>query len=179
MRYRLFAALDLPEDIVERLRAIQSGLDGAGWRPRENLHLTLRFFGECDGADARDLDAELGEIAQAPFSLKLSGVGAFGGDDPHAIWAGVEDDGALRELARACDRAGKRCGFSRDKHPFRPHVTLAYLKGFTAREVADWCQRFSVFETPAFEVGHFSLYSSWPGRHASRYKEEAVYPLVG
>ena len=72
MNYRLFAALDIPEDIINSLTGMQKGLDGAGWRPRENFHLTLRFFGDCDGADARDLDAELSQILKAPFSLKLS-----------------------------------------------------------------------------------------------------------
>ena len=108
-----------------------------------------------------------------------SSLGSFGGDDPHAIWAGVQASEPLTDLAKACDRAAKRCGFGKDKHPFRPHVTLAYLRNFSPFAVAEWCQRFSVFETPQFEVGHFTLYSSWPGRHASRYKDEAIYPLLG
>ena len=178
MDYRLFAALDMPDEIVEQLVDLQGGLDGAGWRPRENFHLTLRFFGPCDGAVARDLDHELGQIMKAPFELRLSGVGAFGGNDPHSIWAGVAEDGPLRDLASACDRAARRCGFSKDKHPYRPHVTLAYLKGFTSFQVAEWLQRFSVFETSSFEATHFSLFSSWPGRYASRYREEATYPLL-
>ena len=34
MNYRLFAALDIPEDIINSLTGMQKGLDGAGWRPR-------------------------------------------------------------------------------------------------------------------------------------------------
>ena len=179
MNYRLFAALDLPEEIVDQLTGLQAGLEGAGWRPRENFHLTLRFFGQCDGAIARDLDTELAQIEMPPFRLRISGVGSFGNQDPHAIWAGVEDDTELKRLSSACDKAARKCGFQKDRHPFRAHVTMAYLKGISPQAVATWCERFSVFETQSFDVGHFALFSSWPGRHASSYREEAVYPLIG
>ena len=179
MDYRLFAALDIPDEIAEELRALQRGIDGAGWRPRENFHLTLRFFGSTDGAKARDLDAELAQFSTAPFEIQLKGVGSFGGYDPHSIWADVVASEALKELAKSCDKAARRCGFKADKRGFRPHVTLAYLKGISPETVAAWLTRFAMFEAAPFWVDSFALYSSWPGRYASRYQEEASYPLYG
>ncbi len=52
---RLFLALSLPEPLRERLAALCTGLPGARWVAPENLHLTLRFIGEVDGSQARDL----------------------------------------------------------------------------------------------------------------------------
>ena len=46
MSLRLFAALALPAPIAEQVLELQKGMRGIDWRPRENLHLTLRFFGE-------------------------------------------------------------------------------------------------------------------------------------
>ena len=46
MSLRLFAALSIPDHVAERLLPLMKGIGGANWRPRENLHLTLRFFGE-------------------------------------------------------------------------------------------------------------------------------------
>jgi len=43
---RLFAALALPDAVAEGLMLIQSGVPGARWSAREQLHLTLRFIGE-------------------------------------------------------------------------------------------------------------------------------------
>ena len=43
---RLFAALALPDEIAAGLARRQDGVPGARWRPREALHVTLRFFGE-------------------------------------------------------------------------------------------------------------------------------------
>lgn len=46
---RLFAALDLPDEAAEALAPFQRGLAGAGWRPREALHITLKFAGDLQG----------------------------------------------------------------------------------------------------------------------------------
>ena len=47
---RLFVAIELPEDVRERLAGLCNGLPGARWVPPENQHLTLRFIGEVSDA---------------------------------------------------------------------------------------------------------------------------------
>ena len=106
---RLFAALAVPEEIAQALSARQHDLQGARWRPLEALHITLRFFGEIREDVADDLDGELSRVAGAPLSLELEGVGAFGeGRDVHAVWAGVAENAALRQLAGRCEAAARR-----------------------------------------------------------------------
>ena len=79
MSLRLFAALALPDDAVESLVAMAKGVPCAQWRPRENLHLTLRFFGEVNEPVADELDAALDEIASGSrtFEMKLKAVGVL------------------------------------------------------------------------------------------------------
>src|SRR3982751_4100483 len=98
MSIRLFAALDLPDDVAERLLALMKGVPMAKWRPRENLHLTLRFFGEVAEPVADEIDIALGEVAEAnaPFDLTLKAAGTFGGADPHALWVGASESAALK-----------------------------------------------------------------------------------
>jgi len=43
---KLFIALKVPEPIKDQLSAMKSRLPGARFVPRENLHLTLYYFGE-------------------------------------------------------------------------------------------------------------------------------------
>src|ERR1700761_8941751 len=106
---RLFAALAVPPDIGEGLQRRQQGIPGARWRPPEALHITLRFFGEVREDVADDLDAELSTLTGAPIDVGLEGVGAFGeGPDIHAVWAGVAENPALRQLAARCEAAAKR-----------------------------------------------------------------------
>jgi 2'-5' RNA ligase len=175
---RLFAAVAAPEAIGEGLTRRQQGLPGARWRPVESLHITLRFAGEIAENQAADFDAELSTISMAPFDLALSGVGAFGeGADIHAVWAGVEDSGALRRLAARCESAARRAGLKPDKRAYTPHVTLAYLRRPDPARVAAWIQNHNLLKSPPFRVNAFGLYSSWLGGDVARYQLEREYPL--
>lgn len=182
MSVRLFAALDLPDDVAERLMALMKGVPGAKWRPRENLHLTLRFFGEVPEPVADDIDAALGEVgeANAPFEMQLKGAGSFGGADPHALWIGVRDNAELTKLAKDCERAARRAGLKPEGRKFAPHVTLAYLNNAPIDRVQAFEQRVALFETRPFRIDRFGLYSSQVRKSApSHYRLEAEYPLHG
>lgn len=183
MSVRLFAALDLPDDIAERLLALMKGVPGAKWRPRENLHMTLRFFGEVAEPVADDIDAALNEVAEAngPFELQLKAAGAFGGAEPHALWVGAVESAALKKLAADCERAARRCGLRPEPHKFTPHVTLAYLSGGAElSRVHAFESRLGLFATEPFTVERFGLYSSFTRKSApSLYRLEADYPLMG
>src|SRR5438105_6444664 len=122
---RLFAAVPVPEEIGEGLTRRQQGLPGARWRPPDSLHITLRFFGDVREDVAADLDSALSVVAGEPLTITLAGVGAFGeGEGIHAVWAGVEDNPALRRLAARCESAARKAGLKPDKRLYTPHVTL-------------------------------------------------------
>jgi 2'-5' RNA ligase len=179
MTLRLFAAIPIPDEIADRLEPLQRDVHGASWRPRENFHITLRFFGEINEAVARDLDLELARIAEHPFEIRLKGMGSFGGREPTALWAGVEAPEALARLSAGCERAARRVGLAQEKKNFTPHVTLAYCHGTTDHDAAAFQERVGAFATDLFWVDHFVLFSSVQTRRASAYVEEAVYPLNG
>ena len=175
---RLFAALDLPDEAAEILAPFQRGLEGADWRPREALHVTLRFAGDLREDLADDLDAELSRIGGAPLVLDLAGAGVFGeGRDIHAVWARVTPTPALSRLARACEIAARRAGLKADARAYTPHVTLAYLNRPEPEVVARWLIFAESLRVPEFRVDRFGLYSSWRGPDGSRYRLERSYPL--
>lgn len=175
---RLFAALAIPEDHRDGLIRRQHGLQGARWRPPEAFHITLRFFGDLREDVAADLDAELSTVAGEPMTLELAGVGAFGeGEHIHAVWTGVEDNPALRRLAKSCETAARRAGLAADTRVYKPHVTLAYLRRPEPDRVAYWIQANNLIHSPPFKVASFGLYSSWQAEEGSRYRLERAYPL--
>jgi RNA 2',3'-cyclic 3'-phosphodiesterase len=182
MSLRLFAALALPDDVALRLTALMRGVDGAKWRPRDNLHLTLRFFGEIAEPMANELDAALDEIAArtAPFELQLKGAGSFGNGDPHALWIGAAPNAALTKLAADCERAARRAGLAAEPRKFMAHVTMAYLSNTPLDQVTGFESRLGLFETGPFSIESFGLYSSWIRKSApSLYRLEADYLLRG
>ncbi len=175
---RLFAALRLPPDIALALGERQSGLMDARWRPRESLHVTLRFFGHVTEPVAADLEVELAALAGRGFELALDGVGCFGeGAHIEAVWAGVAASPGLGRLARACEMAARRASLKPDTRRYHPHVTLAYLRRPDPIAVAGWIQSNNLLRSPTFWIEDFGLYSSWQSREGSHYRLERVYSL--
>jgi RNA 2',3'-cyclic 3'-phosphodiesterase len=175
---RLFAALPVPDDIGEALLRRQEGVPGARWRPLEALHVTLRFFGQLREDIADDLDVALSTIASGPFDVALEGVGSFGeAEDIHAVWAGVAESAALRQLAARCESAARKAGLKAETKIYRPHVTLAYLNRPDPVRVAAWIQAHSLLKSPSWRVDSFGVYSSWRGPDGSVYRLEREYRL--
>ncbi len=175
---RLFAALPVPEDIGEALQRRQQGLPGARWRSLEALHVTLRFFGEVREDVADDLDAELSTLTGPPIDVALEGAGAFGeAEDIHAVWAGVAENPALRQLAARCEAAARRVGLKPEQRAYRPHVTLAYLRHPDPARVAAWIQGHNLLKSPPWRAASFGLYSSHHGPDGSVYRLEREYLL--
>lgn len=175
---RLFAALPLPDEVAARIAPLQKGVPGAKWRPRENFHITLAFYGDTDLDRAEELDAALARIRLAPFELHLKGVGHFGHNEPHALWVGVADNPALNELARQCIKAGRTAGLAMERRNYTPHLTLAYLNQPDLGRLLRFEQRLNLYTSPPFIADRFQLYSSArTSKGPNRYTPEAEYPL--
>ncbi len=176
---RLFTAVELPEALREDLSALETPLPGAVWTPEDNLHITLRFAGDVDNRTADDFAAELASIELDAFSLHLSGVGAFGGNDPRILYADVAPSPGLEQLARAHERAARNAGLPPEKRSFKAHVTLARLRRRPVDSVVRFLQRQARFASAPFAVTRFVLLSSRPKVGGGPYVEEASYPLLG
>ena len=174
---RLFSAIEIPKSVAERLTMLRAGLTGARWIDPENYHLTLRFIGDVDGATARDFESALGEIVAAPFELEVTGLGSFGGGKPRAIFAGIGRSQGLDALRRANERAAREAGLPPEGRNYKPHVTLARLKGARAEAVAAYLQRQGDIGPEPFTVSRFVLYSSRNSVGGGPYVVEAAYPL--
>ena len=175
--HRLFVALEIPEIVADALTVLQSGVDGARWRPAENFHLTLAFIGEADRHGFSAAIDALSAINAPPFELRLSGVGFFGDKQPRALWAGIEPSDALDHLQAKTEQALRRSGFNLEKRKFKPHVTLAYLRSVSQDAAMRYSAQHGLFSCGPFPVEAFHLYSSELGNHASVYSIEASYAL--
>lgn len=175
---RLFAALALPDEVAHALLLIQAGVPGARWSRREQLHLTLRFIGEVDGAEALAIDDALASIAAPGFTLVLKGAGSFGGKRPRDLWTGAAPSEPLLHLNRKIESALQRIGLAPEPHKFTPHVTLARLRYAPSGAVADYLTDHALFASPPFAVTSFCLFSSKLTSDGSIYRVEKEYPLT-
>lgn len=159
---RLFTAVELPEDVKDRLGDLEKPLPGAKWVPTDDLHITLRFLGDVEGRIERELCEFLAGIDADAFELRLADLGVFGGNEPRIIWAGVADNPALEALARANERAARAAGLPPENRAYKPHVTLARLNGTPPEIVARYLGRIGAFRSRPFPVSRFVLYSAKP-----------------
>jgi 2'-5' RNA ligase len=133
---RAFLALSLPAEVRSTLAALQRRLQGewpvrTSWARADQLHLTLRFLGEIEPSSARRLADVLGPplAALAPFSLTISGLGAFPSPSrPSVIWAGVAPCPELLHLQLTINNIFDKFGFPSEEKPFSPHLTLGRLR---------------------------------------------------
>lgn len=72
---RLFAGIELPENIKEQLYALRGGVPNAKWVEKDNLHITLRFIGNIDEDDANDLHDGFMQLRAPAFDLQMAQVG--------------------------------------------------------------------------------------------------------
>lgn len=104
------------------------------WVAPENLHVTLKFFGETKESTIPEighiLSAAVSEVC--PFSVQLSGLGVFGSRyDPRVIWVGMHGDEPLSLLAKKITEGLKTIGMEPDRQNFVPHLTLGRVKKVT------------------------------------------------
>ncbi len=175
---RLFVAVDLPAGVREGLVALCGGVPGARWVDPDQLHLTLRFIGEVDGGQFRDIATALGAVGGPPFDLRLDGLGHFPPRGaPRVLWVGVERSEPLRSLRSRIESALADLGIAREGRKFAPHITLARLKGTPPARVGRFFEDHPLFRAPPFTVESFRLYSSTLGRRGASHRIEAEYPL--
>src|SRR5262249_39241290 len=142
---------------------LRAPITGAKWVQPEDMHITLRFAGDIDGRTADDLADLLAEASVQPFTVSIAGGGAFGGRDPHVLWAGVEAGPELEALYRANERAARAAGLAPDPRAFHPHVTLARMRRSRQSEVARFLAENGDLRLQPFRVTRFVLLSARPG----------------
>lgn len=173
---RLFVAVTLPAQILAALERIQQGVPDAHWVPPENMHLTLRFLGEVNGADFQDLMPALAEAVVPPFDIEIAGVGHFERRQvPTVLWAGIRPSPELKHLQAKIERIICSCGFPPEPRRFTPHITLARLGESDPLRVRNFLQRYSLFAPGRVRVEGFTLFSSHLGKGDPHYRPEADY----
>ena len=176
---RLFVGLGLPEPLRETLSMMERGIPGARWIEADNYHVTLRFIGEVAEDLAEDIDAALAAVRAQPFTLSLAGVGHFGKlRKARSVWAGVEASEPLNHLQARVESAIVRAGNAPEERRFKPHVTLARIKGETGHHLANFLSEHGDFRAPAFVVDAFHLYESQLTRHGPVYRSLRSYALA-
>lgn len=176
---RLFVALDLPENIQERLSSLCCGLPGARWLEPDHMHLTLRFIGDVHSSLFRDVAEALTEVRSETFLLQLEGIGFFPPrGKPRVVWVGIRKNEQLVQLRNRIESVLAQAGLQPEGRKYSPHITLARLKNTPSSKVASYLSHNGMFVTEEFQAKEFLLYSSVLNSKGAKHYIEAEYPLI-
>ena len=185
---RIFVALDIEEEIGERIVRFMDGVRGfapdARWVRPESLHVTLKFVGEKPPEFVEEMKTALATIKSPSFEIAFRGYGFFPNPNaPRVFWVGIESGPALAALAGRIDTALTKLGVEKEEHDYSPHLTLARGGGRSGsphrqkgdapnRNFEELQRRLSAMRVPEFgsmTVREFFIYQSHTGRGGSQY----------
>jgi 2'-5' RNA ligase len=175
---RLFTAIDLPREMLEKLGEFLARLRPLAklrWTATENLHITTKFIGEWPEARIEEMKTVLGGVNQmSPIDISVRGVGWFPSlRRPHTFWAGVtglpsrdhrERDSRLSSLAHATEQAVATLGVPAEERAYSPHLTLARVKENVRLDAVIAAAGDPDFGT--FQASSFFLYLSLNGKYS-------------
>ena len=136
-RTRTFIAVDISEGVRDHAATLQETLAKTGaevnWVTPESMHVTLLFLGEVDDRELHAVCRAVKEVAvrEPPFTLRVSGVGAFpNARRPKVVWAGIADGAdVLRRLYDDLETRMLDLGcYRKEERGYTPHLTLGRVK---------------------------------------------------
>lgn len=146
--WRVFCAVELPdavrarlEDHIVRLRKELPDA-AASWSRVENIHLTLKFFGNVEVNRIPCIAAAAERVVRgfSTFPISVGGTGVFPRPSrPQVLWIGVSDpSGQLTALQERFENECAAEGFAKEDRAYKPHLTIARLrKPEGARQLAE------------------------------------------
>lgn len=184
---RSFLAVDLSPDVRGLCKSITKRLakitDEVKWVANDQLHLTLKFFGNVRQDDLAAICKAVGgaAIEFEPFDFFCGGVGAFPRvDRPRTIWLGVREGiEELRKLHAAIDDGLADIGYPRENRQYTPHITLGRVED-NARDLAPLIaelEKLAGADGGVSDVSELTLYSSTLTRQGPSHSVIAHLPL--
>ena len=142
---RAFLSIDIDDQsLLSRIEQIQQRLDQKAAKMKlveiNNIHFTLRFFGDTKLDRINEIKDQLDRITVEPFEIEIEGVGAFPNRRrPRIVWIGVRRDGEqVRSLKLEIDSLLEDLGYQSEKRKYTPHATIARVRHVKdSRKIAD------------------------------------------
>lgn len=178
---RTFAAFNVSDaarkECARLIGEFRRSLSDVKWTPPENLHVTLRFFGETHEdriGELRDMVASAA-AKQGRFNARLGHAGVFPNvQHARVIWVGLEEGAHDSSgLAARMEEGARQIGFAPEKRPYVPHLTIGRMRSARVPgKLAEFIAR-SECHSASFWVESVVLYRS------TLTNEGSVYEVLG
>ena len=181
---RAFLAIDIDEDlkakiykVIKEFKQIDADIK---YVDLENLHLTLKFFGDIDTEGIDLLSSKISNVVNDfdSFKIKIKGCGAFPNTKRiKVIWLGLEDDEIVKKLHDELDKEFVKLGFDKDKK-FSSHLTIGRMKSAKGKnKVKSTIEEFSDVEIGEMSVDKIILKKSTLTPQGPIYEDLEIFEL--
>jgi RNA 2',3'-cyclic 3'-phosphodiesterase len=185
--WRVFCAVELPEEVRRQLeehilklrKAVPDA--AASWSRVENIHLTLKFFGNVALDQVPVITAAAARtVAEfSPFPIGIGNTGVFPrASRPQVLWIGVSDPS--EKLSALQERLENECaagGFPKENRAYRPHLTIARIRRPDgARHLAGTHLQMQ-FNPTEIELNELILFRSELSPKGSKYTPISTHPI--
>jgi 2'-5' RNA ligase len=183
-KIRTFLAIELDSSLVDNVEIIQKELKKTKAKikyvEKENLHFTLKFFGEIDEKTIEEISTGVNEVIKDfdPITIDINGTGSFPDEDHiKTIWIGIDTNPELIKLQKNLDEKFKVLGFKKEKE-YVAHLTVGRMKNpKNKRHVKEIITGFKNFEIGPMTINRLSLKQSELTPEGSIYSDISTFDL--
>ena len=181
---RAFLAVDIDEDLKPKIYKIIKQFKNTDANIKyvelENLHLTLKFFGDIDTNGLKLLkNAIINATSEfESFKINIKGCGAFPNNDHiKVIWVGIDGDAIIKDLHKRLDEEFSKIGIDKDRR-FSTHLTIGRMKSAKNKaKVKSTIEEFNDFEIGEMQVSSISLKKSTLTPQGPIYEDLEIFEL--
>lgn len=181
---RAFLAIDVDEDLKAKIynviKEFKKTDANIKYVDLQNLHLTLKFFGDIDVEGIKLLSDKISDVASNfdNFTIKIKGCGAFPNTNRiKVIWLGLDNDGLVKQLHDELDKEFVKLGFDGDKK-FSTHLTIGRMKSAKGKsEVKSTIEELNDVEIGEMNVDKIILKKSTLTPQGPIYEDLEIYEL--
>jgi 2'-5' RNA ligase len=136
--WRMFCAFELPESLRARIsqhsQRVREAVPeaAASWSRPENIHLTVKFFGNVAQQRVTPISAAAARVVKefSPIQIDVGKTGVFPRPSrPQVLWIGIDDPSdALARFHEQLEHEFAAEGFAKEDRAFQPHLTIARIR---------------------------------------------------
>ncbi|MEN4017653.1 MAG: RNA 2',3'-cyclic phosphodiesterase [Methanobacterium sp.] len=132
---RVFLAVEIDEKLLDKIADVQKRFAECEapvkYVERENLHCTLKFFGEIDDNKLNDIIEVIENKIEnhEPFKISIKKTGVFPNERYiRVLWLGMDNAEPFSNLQKDLDVDFVKMGFKKERS-YVPHLTIGRVKG--------------------------------------------------
>jgi 2'-5' RNA ligase len=181
---RSFLAIELAEDLVPNILDVQKEFKKTNanvkYVPSENMHFTLKFFGNVDLDMIEDIINAIRKVIvnYTSFELNIKDCGCFPNKKViKVLWLGLEEGSPIKELQKDLDKEFKKLGFKKERN-FISHLTIGRVKSpKNKQEIRKTIEKLENIEIGQMTVSKICLKKSTLTPQGPIYEDIKVFEL--